>query len=254
VCVHAAFVAHKPRNLTFEQAAAVPVAGLTAYECVMRASALAAGKAVFIAGGSGGVGTMAIQLARLRGATSIAVTAGGDASARYLTEELEVSPNQIVRYHGRSREELVEAALKANGGQYYPVVIDCVGGAMTSLCCRVVDFDGHVVSIVAGPSDAAHAGAQSDEEQLFDRSATFHFELLYARARYGSPQTWPVYGRSLAELTRLFEAEQLRAPAVTDVGTLSVVSVEEALARLQEGHVQGKLVMVVGPTEPGDLS
>lgn len=244
VCVQAIFVARKPACLSFAQAAALPVVGLTALQAVARAG-VRPGDAVLITGASGGVGTMAVQLARLHGAESVVVTAGSDRSARYLTECLGLAPSQIVRYAGLSRSELAAKAMQCNPGRRFRVALDLVGGAMTSLCSDVVDIEGHVVAIASGPRDATHGEADNDEDRLFDKSATFHFLLLSARALLGSPADWGIYAEQLIVLAHLLEDGRLHPPQVRDVGRLSVASVCHAHHLLQDGHVQGKLAMTM---------
>jgi NADPH:quinone reductase-like Zn-dependent oxidoreductase len=244
VCQQIAFVARKPRNLSFAQAASVVTVGLTASRCLERVT-LQRDEPVFVAGGSGGVGTLLIQLARRLGAGQILTTAGNERSARYLMEALGVPRLQILFYNGLSRQQLEDRLREQNGGQRFRVAIDCVGGAMTGLCCDVVDFDGHVISIVQGPRDASHPPEENDEDRLFDRSATFHFVLVSARGMFGGPDTWPVYGRQLEALTDRFEAGEIEPPRITEVGNLSADTVRRAHAMLETGHVQGKLVMRV---------
>src|SRR5262249_15451498 len=85
VCRSVDFVAHKPRTLSFGAAAAVVTVGLTGYQCLDQVQ-VQPGEPVFVAGGSGGVGTMLIQLARHAGAGPIFTTAGSERSTRYLCE------------------------------------------------------------------------------------------------------------------------------------------------------------------------
>src|SRR5262245_22579960 len=80
-CAPAAFFAPRPETLSFAQAAALPVAGMTAYDSLIVKARIRAGDTVFIAGGAGGVGTFAIPLARRLGAETILTTAGSDESA-----------------------------------------------------------------------------------------------------------------------------------------------------------------------------
>jgi NADPH2:quinone reductase len=94
VCLPANFVARKLRNLSVVQAAAVPTSGLTVYQCLERAR-LMPGAPIFIASGSGGVGTMAIQLARHAGARPIFTTAGSEPSTRYLMGILGVAREHV---------------------------------------------------------------------------------------------------------------------------------------------------------------
>jgi hypothetical protein len=103
VSVQAMFVVRKPARLSFAQAAALPVVGLTALQAVGRAG-MRPGDSVLVTGASGGGGTMAVQLARLHGAESNVVTAGHNRSAHYLTGRLGIAPSQIVRYAGLSRQ------------------------------------------------------------------------------------------------------------------------------------------------------
>lgn len=245
VCVQALFVVRKPANLSFAQAAAVPVVGLTAYQAIVTRARVQPGDAVLITGASGGVGTMAIQLARLHGAARIVVTAGSDQSARYLTEQLGIAPSQIVRYPGLSRADLAAAALQCNRGQPFRVAMDFVGGAMTSLCSDVVAVEGQVVAIFSGPRDVTHGETENDEDRLFDKSAIFHFLMVSARALYGARESWGIYAEQLAVLAQLLEEGQLQPPQIREVGRLSVATVRTAHQLLEDGHVQGKLVMTM---------
>lgn len=244
VCRQVEFVAHKPRNLSFGQAAALVTGGLTAYQ-VLEQARLQPGEPLFVAGGSGGVGTLLIQLARHAGAGPIFTTAGGERSARYLTDTLGVPRERMLFYADLSREQLAQRLRELNGGRLFRVAIDCVGGAMTGLCCDIVDFEGHVLSIVQGPRDDSHPPEDDDENRLFNRSAAFHFVMASVRGTFGSPDTWLVYGRQLAALTKLIESGDIQPPAITEVGGLSVETVRRAHALLETGHVQGKLVMRV---------
>ncbi len=244
VCRHVDFVARKPRNLSFAQAAAVVTAGLTAYQCLEQVR-IQPGEPVFVAGGSGGVGTMMIQLARHAGAGLIFTTAGGERSARYLTDALGISRERLLFYSGLSRQQLAERLRELNGGRLFPVAIDCVGGAMTGLCCDVVDIEGHVLSIVQGPRDDSHPPEEDDENRLFNRSAAFHFVMSSARGTFGDPDTWSAYRHQLAALAELIEGGAIQPPMVTEVGELSVEAVRRAHALLETGHTQGKLVMRV---------
>jgi hypothetical protein len=117
---------------------------------------------------------------------------------------------------------------------------------MTLLCCDVVDFEGDVVSVVNGPKDQSHGVAEADEDQLFDRSAAFHSEMISAIA-YGAPPAWQsVYSRRLDDIAGFIESGAVKLPAVTILGPLSAATVREAHRRLESGHTIGKLVATVG--------
>lgn len=242
VCRPTAFVAHKPRNISFAQAAAQVTAGLTAYQCLEQAQ-IQPGEPIFIAGGSGGVGTMMIQLARHAGAGPIFTTAGSESSANYLTKTLGIPHERMLFYAGLSREQLARELQALNGGRFFRVAIDCVGGAMTGLCCDIVDFEGHVLSIVQGPRDDSHPPEIDDENRLFNRSAAFHFVMASVRGSFGGPESWPTYAQQLTALASMAESGAIQPPAITEVGRLSVETVQRAHALLESGHTQGKLVM-----------
>jgi NADPH:quinone reductase-like Zn-dependent oxidoreductase len=247
VCVNACFAARRPRALSPVVCAGVPVAALTAYQALLAPTRfgvqLRPGESVFIAGGAGGVGTFAVQMARAACAIVIISTAGSDRSAHYLEHTLGLGPKQIIRYAGLSHDALREHVLAANGGAPVDVALDCVGGAMTRLCCAVIGLGGAVLSIVNGPTDAR--STDSDEDVLFSKMASFHFVLAYARAQYGDPRRWPEYQRELDAVTRLIEDGAIAVIPVTEVGGFSVETVQQAHQQLESGHTQGKLVMRV---------
>jgi NADPH:quinone reductase-like Zn-dependent oxidoreductase len=245
VCVPAPFVARKPKSLSFEEAAAVPLAGLTAYHAVMTPTVLRGGKSAFVAGGAGGVGSMAIQLLRLSGADPILTTAGSEASVEFLVNKLHVPPEHILRYRGLSVTQLIEAVLKMNGGRRLGATFDFWGGDMKRLCCAVLDFEGRAVSIVEEPPDFALNVWNARHSPLFTHSATLHCCFMGARAIFGGPETWSVYREQLAELRDLFEAGKLRCAACVNVGELSAETARRGHAILENRQAQGKLIMTV---------
>ena len=106
VCVPSQFVAKKPKNLSFEEAAAVPVTYLTAFQALIGSRALEQDRPIFIAGGSGGVGSAAIALAQCYKGGPIFTTAGSDESAQYLTSTFNIPEKQILRYKGMNFSEM----------------------------------------------------------------------------------------------------------------------------------------------------
>ena len=155
MCIHQAFVVKKPNNATFEQAASLPLVSLTAHEAVMMKARVQAGEAAFVAGGSGGVGTIALQMLRRIGASPIIVTAGSDESARYIEGLIGPVPNGVLKYPGFSIDELAKMAVEMNGGRLFPATFDFVGREMKKLACEVVDYWGRISSIApeAGRAD-----------------------------------------------------------------------------------------------------
>ena len=123
--------------------------------------------------------------------------------------------------------------------------LDCVGGAMTHLCCDSVEFEGDVVSVVNGPMDQSHGAAEADEDNLFDRAAAFHFEMVSAIACYAPAARHGVYGERLREFTALIDGGKVALPAITNLGPLAAAVAREAHRRLETRHTIGKLVATV---------
>lgn len=241
VTAPADFAAHKPTNLSHLQAAAVPVVGLTAYHCVAAKARIESGQSVFIAGGAGGVGSMAIQFLKHFGANPPIATAGSDESANYLVQ-LGIARENIIFYRGSSIEKLKERVVEINGGEV-DAAFDFVGGEMKRLCFEVVGVNGQVVSIVEEPPDFSLNLWDEETSPMVLKAVTFHFEQLGAMALRGSRSN--IYQHELSELKKMIENHQLKAPQISEVGGLSARTVQQAHAALEKGHSKGKLVMSI---------
>jgi len=231
VCVPAELVARKPASLTHVQAAAVPVAGITASLALERAGA-GSTTSLFIAGGAGGVGGFAIALARQLGVQELVTTAGSARSRAHLVARSAMDDERIVDYRD---PRTVERALEINGGPF-DIALDLVGGPMLSACCALVAVDGHVASVTEAPS-------RDDFETLFDRNATFHPVGANAYALTDERASWRRYRDLLGRLARRFDSGVLAPPHVTDLGPMSAEVVRRAHALLEGNAVQGKLAM-----------
>ena len=245
VTLPAAFVGKKPFNYTFPQAAAMAMVGPTAYQCVFDKARVEKDESIFVAGGSGAVGAVAIQLAKYRGANPIITTAGTDESFRYLVEELGVPERHILDYKGLSLEDMKKKITEMNGGKPVRAAFDFVGGDMKRLCFNVIGFDMRVVSIVEEPEDFRLHLLSGAESPLFAKSGTFHFQLLLARARFGQPNDWNIYGEELDALTDLAEAGHVNPHRIIMLNDFSAESVQEGHRRLEGRHVDGKLVLPI---------
>jgi NADPH:quinone reductase-like Zn-dependent oxidoreductase len=136
-------VAHKPENLSFEQAAALPIAAVTALQGLRDHGQLKAGQKVLINGASGGVGTFAVQIAKAMGAE---VT--GVCSTRNVDLVRSLGADHVVDY---TKETFTEDA------QRYDLILDNVGNHSFRNLARVLEPDGIIV-IVGGPSDDVWLG------------------------------------------------------------------------------------------------
>jgi len=133
LAVKAAAIARKPSNLSFEEAASVPVASQTAWEGIFTHGHLEKGQTILIHGGAGAVGAYAVQLASHAGATVIATASGGDEA--YLNS---IGASRVIDY----REGRFEKVLR----EKVDVVFDLVGGDTQQRSFLILKEGGHLVS------------------------------------------------------------------------------------------------------------
>jgi NADPH:quinone reductase-like Zn-dependent oxidoreductase len=136
-------------------------------------------------------------------------------------------------------------ALELNGKQRFAAAFDTVGGQMKKLCLQVVDFYGHVATILPEPKGFDCDLWTRGESIAFNKCLSIHFIFLGSAARSSSEKDWKVYQVQLKALMQLIERGQLPAPKVEVIGKLSVETVRAAHLKLTNKHTRGKLVMVV---------
>lgn len=206
VVVDESLVAPKPGNITFVEAASVPLAALTAWEGLVEHGKLRSGQRVLIHAGAGGVGVHAIQLAKNLGAWVVTTTSAGNVNFVKNLGADEVIDYQTENFALRIRD--------------LDLVFDLLGGSVQENSFRVLKPGGRLVSIVQPPS------AELIEEHPVEIS---YFFL--------QPD-----GNKLIRLGKWIEQGKLR-PVVGKVFPLS--SVQEAHALSESGHARGKIVLAV---------
>ncbi|UJR82908.1 NAD(P)-dependent alcohol dehydrogenase [Sandaracinus amylolyticus] len=211
VCAHQDRIAIKPANLTFEQAAAVPVAAMTALQGLRDAARIRPGHHVLINGASGGVGTFAVQIAKSLGAEITAVCSGGSADM-----VRSIGADHVVDY---GRDDFTRTSVR------YDAILDLVGSAPLSDCRRVLSPTGTYVSSV---------GRLGWSLKAFFASLVWRDRV---RVLASSPNA-----ADLAYLRTLIEAGEV-TPVIERRYPLSDVA--EALRRQGEGHARGKSVITV---------
>ena len=245
VAVPHEFVTVKPRILSFEEAASIPVVGLTANQAIRLKARPTPNHSVFIAGGAGGLGSAAILILQMIGVEKIVATSGREASTRFIVDALHIAPEQVVHYPGKGLKQLTQEAIAANGGTLFDKVFDFVGGEMKRLCFELVDFDGDIVSTVEEIDPFTVPVWHGRASPLFRRSASLHFHLLGAAGLYGSKQHWHQYTEQLHELTFLYEAQRLWPVGAQNLGELSVETIRHGHERLEASGIQGKMIFTV---------
>jgi NADPH:quinone reductase-like Zn-dependent oxidoreductase len=220
--VDADLLAPKPANLTMREAAALPLIFITAWEGLVDRAAVHSGQQVLIHGGAGGVGHVAIQIARAVGAE---VFATGSAASKTFIERLGAV---AIDYRQMPVETYVASY---TGGRGFDIVYDTVGGATLDASFNAVCRFGHVVSALGW---GTHALAP-----LSFRAASYSgvFTLLPMLTGEGRAH----HGDILREATRLIEAGRL-APRV-DPRRFTLSTVGEAYRAVEGNDAAGKIVV-----------
>ncbi len=230
-CVHEDLVAKKPKALDFVQAAAVPLAALTALQALRDELSVGSGSRIFIPGGAGGVGTFAIQIARHLGAR-VATTAS--MRGRPLVERL--GADVIVDYNS----EDFTAVLREYDGAF-----DLIGGETLARTFSVVRRGGTVVSIAGVPEPTTATkdlGSGIGLATLFwAASAGVRFRAWRAGVRYRYLFMHPS-GQDLETLAALIHAKKLEV--IVDK-VFPLAEIREAFVYLERGHAKGKVVVTV---------
>jgi NADPH2:quinone reductase len=226
VCVDYRSAAMKPRTVDHAHAAAIPLAGLTAWEALHNHGQVKPGEWVLIHAGAGGVGHLAIQLAKIHGCKVI-TTAGRDETIAVCKS---LGADEVIDY---KRDDIVQRVTQVTAGKLCPVVFDTVGGETFNLSLRCLAFYGRVVTIVPGiPTDHINS--------LFARSASVHLEYMGIPTMFNvDPQR---QGQTLAKLAALVDSGRLK-PIVSR--RVKLEDLAEAHRMQESGRTIGKIVIDV---------
>ncbi len=227
IAADARLIARKPKNLTMAEAAALPLVGITAYEGLLRAGIQNSpeNQKVLVHGGSGGVGHVALQLARHFGA-EVYATGGGD-SQLALIEELGAKG---INYKTEAVADYVE---KHTQGAGFDLVFDSVGGANMANSFEAATLNGQVattVSLVELDLSVAHF-----------KGLSLHVVFMLIPMLYNQGRA--VHGEILTKLAEIVEAGGLRP--VLDEEKFTLEQAGAAHARLASGQGMGKVVIEV---------
>lgn len=211
VTLNAQVVAIIPDAMTMEQAATVPLVGLTAFQSLYDVTKIKKGMSVLVHAGAGGVGGFAIQFAKLAGAKVITTT-----SRKNISYVKSLGADQIVDY----TTEDFQKVLQHDFAEGVDVVFDTIGGEALARSYSVIKKGGSLVSIVQGP-DAAHAEAGNF-------TASFHF----------------VNGNAvqLAEIGKLISAGEVKTPETL---ILPLEDVKKAHALSRSARTRGKILLKI---------
>lgn len=230
LAVDEADIALKPANLSFEQAAAIPLVGLTSYQALVDIAKVEPGQKVFIQAGAGGVGPIAIQLAKNLGAY-VTTTA----SAKNEQRVRELGADQVIDYHTTQFEDVLSD---------YDIVFDTLGGNQLDKSFKILKPGGRIVSVSGLPN------AKFGRERKLGWLKTWLFGLATLKLSRLERKYHVSYhflfmqpsGKELEQLTKLIEQEKL-IPIIDRI--FSLPDAQAALEYSETGHAHGKIIIKV---------
>jgi NADPH:quinone reductase-like Zn-dependent oxidoreductase len=224
-------VAIKPKTLTMEEAASVPLTGLTAWQALIERAKLQKGQKVLIHAGSGGVGTFAIQLAKHVGATVATTT-----SAANVDLVRRLGADVVVDYKKDDFEKVLRD---------YDVVLNSLGKETLENSLRVLKPGGKLISI-SGPPDPTFATDVGSGWILRQLMGVLSYRIRKQARRHRVSYSFlfmKANGAQLREITSLIEAGTI-CPIVDRIFPFE--STGEALAYVETGRAKGKVVIKFG--------
>lgn len=220
----ARLIAHKPKSLSMREAAALPLVGITAYEGLVRAGTQA-GQTVLVHGGTGGVGHLAVQLARHMGA-DVYTTITGDTQSKIVNEY----GATVIDF---KTEQVSDYVTKHTSGTGFDVVFDTVGGTNLVNSFAAAALNGNVSTTVSL--------LELDLTPVHFRGLSLHVVFMLIPMLHNHKRE--VHGATLAKLAELVDTGAIKP--LLDEQRFDLAHVEDAYARLTSGQAIGKVVVDV---------
>jgi len=227
--IHEDYAAAKPQSLSMVEAAALPLVWITAWESLRDRAQLKAGESVLIHAAAGGVGHVALQLAKHLGARVAATVSGPDKAAFVRA----LGADKVIDYPS---EDFVAAALAWSGGQGVDAVFDTVGGATFCRSFAAARVYGRVVTLL---QSACEAG---DMKTARARNQSIHYELMLTPMQLDMHQARVSQRQMLEAAAALLAAGKLQI-RVSQV--LPLAQAAQAHRMIEAGHVIGKIVLEI---------
>jgi NADPH:quinone reductase-like Zn-dependent oxidoreductase len=213
-CASESAIVMKPDNMTFEQAASVPIAALTALQGLRDKGQLQPGQKVLINGAAGGVGTFAVQIAKSFGADVTGVCSTGNVDM-----VRSIGADQVIDY---TREDFTK------GAQRYDLIFDCISNHSLAACRRVLNPNGKFV--IVGGKKVRTLLSRALTGLVWSRFVSQTFVMFIARLRKD-------------DLTILSDLMQTGKVTPVIDRTYPLSEAPGAFRHLEEGHARGKVVI-----------
>ena len=235
--IKAAYVALKPESLDFDSAAASPLILITAWEALFDRAQVSSGQKVFIHAGAGGVGHVAIQLAKLAGA-EVATTVSSDEKAAFVRE---LGADLIINY---TKENVSESLLAWTDQQGVDVAFDTVGGDAFKQLVPAMRLYGDLVTLLQIPEE-------TDWKTLRIKNVRVSQTLMLTPMLEGIDELGAHHATILEQCAQFFDERKL---SVYVDETLPLADARQAHQRIEQGHQSGKIVLQMHLDEMGEDS
>ena len=228
ICANEADVAIKPKNISFEEAASLPLVGLTSWQALFEEGKVKSGNKVFIPAGSGGVGTFAVQLAKHYGAYVATNTSGSN--VHFVSS---LGADKVYNYEEDNFEEHLED---------FDVVLDTMGGDTQSHSFEILKEKGKLISIVGPPTPGFVLDNALGAKMLAGSVALSFKNIVKSQISDKQYKFFLMHpdGKTLEKITELIEAENIK-PVIDKV--FSFKEANSAIAYTEKGHNRGKVVV-----------
>ncbi|MBK7863242.1 MAG: zinc-binding alcohol dehydrogenase family protein [Archangiaceae bacterium] len=221
-------VGPKPETLNFAQAAALPLTSLTAWELLFERMGVALDKTapqgrLLVIGGAGGVGSIAIQLARRLTALHVIATASRPETVEWCKQ---MGAHEVVDHRKALAQQVSDV----------------------SYVLSLTATEQHYADVVELLAPEGHLGIIDDPKTVLDvrllkrKSLSLHWEFMFTRAVYGTP-TLTRQHHILSEVARLVDEGVLRSTVTEDLGPICAANLKKAHAQIESGRTRGKLVL-----------
>ncbi|AKG24448.1 zinc-dependent alcohol dehydrogenase family protein [Calothrix sp. 336/3] len=222
------YVAHKPVSISFAEAAAAPLVLITAWESLYERGRLAPGDKVLIHAGAGGVGHVAIQLAKIKGA-AVATTVSSPEKAEFvqtLGADLAILYKQV---------DFVSEVLAWTGGEGVDLAFDTVGGETLQQTFPAVRVYGDIVTILEPAASTSWKVARN-------RNLRISLELMLTPMLQGLTEAQQHHGEILTESARLIDGGKLKIHVAHQ---FPLKEAAKAHQLLESGGITGKIVLLM---------
>ncbi|MBN1815730.1 MAG: zinc-dependent alcohol dehydrogenase family protein [Sedimentisphaerales bacterium] len=218
----ARLLAPKPKSLSFAEAAVLPLVGITAWEALIEHAHIQPGWKVLIHGGTGGVGHIAVQIAKAKGATVYA-TCGSPEKADFVRG---LGADGVINYRTETVEDYVK---QYTDGEGFDVAFDTPGGEVLSQAIAATRYNGHVLVI--------NGRVTIDLKPVYSRGLSLHTTFMLIPLLYNKDRRR--HGAILRQIARWVDEGQIRP--LIDPRRFSITEIAEAHKLLESHSATGKI-------------